>query len=192
MKTKQWMMAVMVRRDKMKRSIISMLSVVVVLSLTAVTQGGVLYQSDFTGADLASAGLESVLGGTSGGEWTLNTGTDSAEFNDSNNAVNSRANIVTTSSFQSTSGFTLDTEFLLTAEPFRFSIGIVDAAYTLVAKDWLGNSVAGAYGIGFNPYGDALSNDDGKTLAFNNGTVSSVLSSDQTAIGFWAPRKPFR
>jgi hypothetical protein len=159
---------------------IQSLILAVILGTAAASQGAVLYQSDFTGADLASAGLESVVEG--GGAWTLNTGTDHAEINDIDSVVNTRANLVTTSSWQSTGGFTLDAEFLLTAEPFRFSIGIVDADYTLVGGDWLAASIAGAYGIGFNPFGNQL-NDDGKTLAFNNGTVASVLSSDQAAIG---------
>jgi fibronectin-binding autotransporter adhesin len=157
----------------MKRSMITVLSVGVVLSLAAVSQGNVVYQGDFTGVDLAIAGLVASPG-AAGGTWTLNTGADRV---DGVGGGNARSNVSTTNSWQHDGGFTLEVTFRTTAAMTRFSFGIVDAAYTISGSgDWLNSSLTGAYGIGFSTAGSGPSD----YLGFNNdaGTVT-VLSTAQ-------------
>jgi len=150
----------------------------------AMTQAAVVYQSDFTGADLASAGLASGAV-TAGGLWSLNTTDDQAQF--SGTGGNSRNSLSTTGSgWQSTDGFTLDVTFNQLAAGTRFSFGIVDAAWSVAAgADWLNQGRSGAYGIGFSTDGEMAGGGD--ALAFNdgvsaNGAASSVLSTGQGGI----------
>jgi len=133
----------------------------------------VVYQSDFTGADLTSAGLVASAG-AAGGSWTLDTINDEV---DGVGGGNARSNLTTTNSWQSDSGFTLDVTFLNSANMTRYSFGLVDADYAISASgDWLNSSLAGAYGIGFSTAGSGTSD----YLGFNNdaGTVTT-LSTNQ-------------
>lgn len=131
----------------------------------------VVYQSDFASAtDLGDAGLAATNGGF--GTWV---------FDDPNNRVigsgggNARANLFTTSSWQSDDGFTLDVTFNTTAAMTRHSFGIVDAASSISATgDWL-NSSGNNYGIGFSTAGSGPSD----YLGFNSGGSVSVLSTAQ-------------
>ena len=152
----------------------------------AMSQAAVVYQSDFTGANLASAGLASAASGT-GGLWSLNTTDDQAQFGPSSSA-NSRTSLYTTGSgWQSTDGFTLDVTFNQLAAGTRFSFGIVDAAWTVSANnDWLNTGQAGAYGLGLATTGEMSGGS--AALAFNNGTASSVLSTGQGDITFNIPQ----
>ena len=122
-----------------------MLSLVVVLSLAAVSHGDEGYQSDFTGTTLASAGLEKSAG-AAGGSWAVD-GTKLVGVG----GGNARANVYTTDSWQSDSGFILDVTFWGSSAFVRHDFGIVDAAYTISASSaWLSSSLAGAYGVGFS------------------------------------------
>lgn len=141
------------------------------------SQAAIVYQSDFTGTTLASAGLVSSAG-AAGGSWTLDDPNDRIIGLGSGNA---RANVTTTDSWQSDGGFTLDVTFQGTANLVRHSFGIVDAAYTISgSNDWLNSGLSGAYGIGFTTAGE-LENSIGDmdALGFNNGSGSSVLSIGQ-------------
>ena len=171
---------------------LSSLIAIAITGATISTQATVVYQSDFTGADLASAGLASAASGT-GGLWSLNTTDDQAQFGPSSSA-NSRTSLYTTGSgWQSTDGFTLDVTFNQLAAGTRFSFGIVDAAWTVSANnDWLNTGQAGAYGLGFATTGEMSGGGD--ALAFNNGSGtggttggSSVLSTGQGNITFNTP-----
>lgn len=157
-----------------------MMSVVLVLGLAAVSQGELFYQSDFTGADLASAGLETSAG-AAGGYWTLD---DPNNWVDGVGSGNARASLFTTESWQSDDGFTLHLTFHLSAALTRHSFGIVDADWTIpAAQDWLNESPADAYGIGFSTAGSGPSD----YLGFNNdaGTVT-VLSTAQGDVSYGA------
>jgi hypothetical protein len=173
---------------------LSSLIAIAITGATISTQAAVVYQSDFTGADLASAGLASAASGT-GGLWSLNTTDDQAQF--SSSSSNSRTSLYTTGSgWQSTDGFTLDVTFNQILTGTRFSFGIVDADWTVSATfDWLNQGRTGAYGIGFATTGEMASvGGGGDALAFNNGSGtggstagSSVLSTGQGNITFNTP-----
>lgn len=158
----------------MKRAITGMMSLVVVLGLAAVSRGDVVYQSNFgTATNLASAGLAKSAGAV-GGSWAID------ETNDRLIGVgggNARVSVYTTNSWQSERGFTLDVTFWGHSALVRHSFGIVDASWAIpAAQDWLNESPAGAYGIGFSTAGSGPSD----YLGFNNdaGTVT-VLSTAQ-------------
>ena len=163
------------------------------LSLSSVAQAEVVYQSDFTGADLASAGLTSSVMGPS--RWVLNAPHERLQLQ--LNRVNDRASVLTSDSWQNDGGFTLDVTFMQVAAGNRFSIGIVDADWAVVNHDWLNESSRGGYGIGFVSDGELESAgtldsesilDDCDVLGFHNGTSSSVLSAAQGDITFNTPQ----
>ena len=162
----------------MKKSMITVLSVVVVLSLAAVSQGDVVYQSDFTGTTLASAGL-AVSPAAAGGGWAIDDPNDQL---DGTGGGNARASVYTTSSWQNDGGFILEVTFWGSSALIRHSFGIVDANFNIAgtSSDWLNQSLAGAYGIGFSTAGGGA---DG--LYFNNdaGTLTplSTAQGDKTS-----------
>ena len=134
----------------------------------------VVYQSDFTGADLASAGLD-VAQFDASSNWILNTTDDRAEV--SFGAGNDRASLYTTDAWQSDGGFTLDVTLNQVNSGVRFSFGIVDAAAGVSDNsDWLNSGLSGRYGMGLVTQGELSGTD---ALAFNNGSGSSVLSTAQ-------------
>lgn len=145
------------------------------LGAAMASQGAVVvYQSDFTGADLASAGLATSTG--TNGTWTLDAVNDRATG--VSTGSNPRANLSTTSAgWQSAGGFTLEVTFNNVSAQTRYSFGIVDAAYTIsTSTDYLNGSVTGAYGIGYSTAGER-----GDSLVFNQGTgaTTGALSSAQ-------------
>jgi hypothetical protein len=145
-----------------------------------VAQGDLVYQSDFTGADLASAGLDFEQFDPSS-NWILNTTDDRAQV--SFGAGNDRASLYTTDSWQSDDGFTLDVTFNQISAGVRFSFGMVDAAAGVsTGSDWLNSGLSGRYGIGLATQGEMAGGGD--ALAFNNGSGSSVLSTAQGDITF--------
>jgi hypothetical protein len=132
------------------------------------------YQSDFTGADLASAGLVASAG-AAGGSWAIDDLNDEL---DGTGAGNARASVYTSDSWQNDGGFTLDVTFWGSSALVRHSFGIVDAVWNVPGDgDWLNSSLTGAYGIGFSTAGSGPGTD---YLGFNNdaGTVT-VLSTNQ-------------
>ena len=156
----------------MKRAIASMMSIVVALSLAAVSQGAVVYQSDFTGTTLASAGLESLYS-----YWAVDDANDRLKWP---YGGNTRELVWTTNSWQSDYGFILDVTFNASGNFVRFSMGLVEDTYTPANNNayWLGSGLANAYGIGFVPAGTlcnagAVSGiGAGDSLGFNDGTGS--------------------
>jgi autotransporter-associated beta strand protein len=149
---------------------------------TATAQAEVLYQSDFTGTTLSSAGLVKSSG-AAGGSWGINIAGD---FLDGLGSGNARSNVTTIDSFalaDGYKGFQLDTTFRTTGGMTRYSFGLVDANYTISrSNDWLNSSLAGAYGIGFSTNGSDY-------LGFNNGagtvTGLSTAQSDATVGTAW-------
>jgi hypothetical protein len=138
-------------------------------------QLGLAYQGDFTGADLASAGLATSAGVQ--GNWTLNPTND---WVTGTGGGNCRASLYTTNSWEgsgiSSEGFTLNVTFNNNVNMVRHSFGIVDAAWTIpVWEDWLNDALRYAYGIGFSTSGGT----NGDFLGFNNGSSVSELSSAQ-------------
>lgn len=136
----------------------------------------IVYQSDFTGTTLASAGL-AASAGAAGGGWTI-----TAPQLVGTGGGNARASVYTSDSWQSDGGFSLDVTFFGNAALVRHSFGIVDAAWSVpTAQDWLNESPAGAYGIGFSTAGSGPSD----YLGFNNDagivTVLSTAQGDKTS-----------
>jgi GH35 family endo-1,4-beta-xylanase len=145
----------------------------------AVTQGDEFYQSDLTGADLASAGLASSTG--LNGYWALDTIKDRVRGVRTTN--NPSANLYTTNSWQSVDGFALNVTFKRIASGARFSFGIVDAAWVVSdSTDWLNGALTNAYGVGFASDGELVGLTGGDALGFNNGSEKSVLSTNQNDI----------
>ena len=152
---------------------------------TSITSQGatVLYQSDFTGADLNSAGLY-----TQGfnGYWTLDTANDWADGVQTGS--NARAGLYSNNSWTvdgtGYKGFQLDVTWRNSAAMARYSFGLVDEDWTTSPNtDWLNQSPAGAYGIGFHTAGEAgadglSSNNDAGTL-----TTLSTAQGDETTGG---------
>ena len=134
-----------------------------ILGTSIASQAAVVYQSDFTGANLGDTGLVS-LDGAGTGDWYLNGTDDRAQFDWISR--NGRATLHTSDAFQSPL-ITLDVTFLQQTAGSRYSFGIVDADYTVTGGEgWLTQAMPGAYGIGFSTSGIA-GND---VLAFNDGT----------------------
>ena len=141
----------------------------------------VLYQSDFTGADLNSAGLY-----TQGfnGYWTLDTANDWADGVQTGS--NARAGLYSNNSWTvdgtGYKGFQLDVTWRNSAAMARYSFGLVDEDWTTSPNtDWLNQSPAGAYGIGFHTAGEAgadglSSNNDAGTLT----TLSTAQGHETT------------
>jgi len=150
---------------------------------TATAQAEVLYQSDFTGTTLSSAGLVKSSG-AAGGSWGINTAGD---FLDGLGGGNARSNVTTIDSFalaDGYKGFQLDTTFRTTNNMTRYSFGLVDANYTISGSgDWLNSSLAGAYGIGFSTAGSNGGLGGGDYLGFNNdaGTVTGLSTAQGNA-----------
>jgi hypothetical protein len=139
----------------------------------AVAQGALLYQSDFTGADLASAGLQSSAN-TAGGSWSLNTTDDRAQF--AGTAANSRANLNTINGWTNAAGLQVEVSWLQTAAGTWSEFGLMDANVAITGNPPLQN-VAAQYAIGFAING-------GTTSAFErniNSTTEVVLSTAQGA-----------
>jgi hypothetical protein len=133
----------------------------------------VLYQSDFTGADLASAGLATSAGAN--GTWILDTAND--VLSGARTGYNPRANVYTIDSWQNDEALTLHVTFNQEISGARYSFGLVDANYTVSSSgDCFNSGLAGAYGIGFSASGDLANK-----LIFNNGSGSTVLSTAQGA-----------
>ena len=161
----------------MKRRSLSILIIMTTLALGTNTRGGVVYQSDFTGTNLASAGLASI--GESGGIWDFNAPADRVQVNFPGG--NDRSSVYTTNSWQNDLGFTLNVTFLQNVAGTRFTIGILDAAHTVDAGlDWINQAPSGAYGIGFTSDGELENtNGDADLLGFNNGSTSTNLGDAQ-------------
>jgi hypothetical protein len=143
---------------------------------TIASQAVVLYQSDFTdpAATLASTGLSATTAAL-GGTWTINTTEDRL---DGVGGSNARSSVYTTDSFALSDaptghkGIQLSLTFWGHASLVRHSMGLVDANYGFGGVDWLNQSAAGAYGVGFSTAGEAGA--DG--LYFNNdaGTLTPL------------------
>ena len=144
----------------------------IAISMTAVMTHGatVVYQSDFTGANFADAGLTNE--GISGsGNWVHNSTTDRAEYDWL--IRNSRAALYTTLAFQSTDGFTLDVSFQHdSVNDSRFSIGLVESGFSDSAGgDWMNSAMPDAYGIGISTIGAVATTAGGDVLAINDGST---------------------
>jgi len=150
----------------------------------AAQAGTLLYQSDFTGTTVASAGLESS--NTATGFWTIDTVNDRLKASFANG--NSRATVKNTGGgFQSDDGITLEVTFnQLAATVDSFTIGLVDANASAWnnGNDFL-NTAGQPYAIAFQTDGareNANSNVD--VLMFHNGSTTSQLSDAQGSINF--------
>jgi hypothetical protein len=138
-----------------------------------------LYQSDFTGSNLAAEGLYTQ--GGANGYWTLDTVNNYATG--VNTGGNPRAGLYTTDTWSNGNGFTLKVRWRNVASMTRFSLGLLTSSYATTGNlDPFNQSASGAYGIGFSAAGEL-----GGRLLFNNGTTTTILSSAQgneTIIGF--------
>ena len=138
--------------------------------MAVAAQAAVVYQSDFTGSTLASAGM--VQGGSSsGGSWAV----DGTKLQGVGGG-NARSHVFTSGAWQSTDGFTLDvTFFVSSANNTRHEFAIVESTVNPSgASGFLGGQQAG-YGLGFASAGSAV----GNGLQFNTGSSTTLLSSDQ-------------
>ena len=145
----------------------------------AVAHGDLVYQSDFTGADLASAGLEQEKF-DSNSNWIINT-TDDRLQNDLANG-NDRASVFTTDSWQSDGGFTLDVTFNQIAAGTRFSVGLLDVNSSINRDATLQDSgAASTYGIGFSIAGNFGAPDQ---LMSNFSGTRTTVSTAQGEIAF--------
>jgi hypothetical protein len=130
-----------------------------------------VYQSNFTGSDLAASGLYSQ-GGVNG-NWILNTAND--YVTGVSTAGNPRAGLFSTNTWSNENGFTLKATWRNTATMTRFSVGLVVSSYaTTNNSDPFNQSPSGAYGIGFSTAGEFAGQ-----LVFNNGITITSLSSAQ-------------
>jgi hypothetical protein len=152
----------------------SAIAVVSIMVATgAVAQAALLYQSDFTGADLASAGLQSSAN-TLGGVWSLNTTDDRAQF--AATAANSRANLNTINAWTNAAGLQVEVSWLQTAAGTWSEFGLMDANVAISANPPLQN-VAAQTAIGFAINGGTQSAFERNT----NSTAELVLSTAQGA-----------
>jgi len=160
------------------------LTIIASLMAVAAQAATVLYQSDFTGTTVASAGLTST--GASGGIWDIDTLNDRLKANFPGG--NDRATVKNTGGFQSTLGITLDVTFNQLATSAKFSIGLVDTGGLAWnnGNDFIQDSTNN------KPYSIALSTDgalenangDKDVLSFYNGSTVSKLSDVQGDITF--------
>ncbi len=128
-------------------------AVLVGLMTGAVAQGALLYQSNFTGADLASAGLE-MGGPVNGGYWTLNTANDRVQHGGT--VASSRSHLLSTNSWKSTGGFQVDVTFLYNGTSWgEFGLSATNGT-TLSGNPSLQNN-ANMYGVGFALSGGTVS-----------------------------------
>lgn len=139
----------------------------------------ILYQSDFTGSTVASAGLEST--GASGAIWDIDTVNDRLNANFPGGG--DRATVRSIGGFQSDNGITLDITFNQTTSSNDFTIGLFDAGNPAwnYGNDFMQDGTASQpYSIALStdgPLEDSNSNVD--VLSFYNGTTVSKLSDDQ-------------
>ena len=159
---------------------------------TAMTsQAAVLYQSDFTGTstDINDYGLtESVGAAGSFPYWVINTTEDRL---DGRGGGNSRANVFTTDSFALSDaptghkGIQLSLTFYGASNLARHSMGLVDGDFNIAgtASDWLNQSLAGAYGVGFTTAGELGGTND--ALIFNDdaGNPTTLSTAQGNKIG---------
>jgi hypothetical protein len=130
-----------------------------------------VYQSNFTGSDLAASGLY-TQGGVNG-NWILNT--DNDYVTGVQTAGNPRGGLFSTNTWSNENGFTLKATWRNTATMTRFSVGLVVSSYaTTASSDPFNQSTPGAYGIGFSTAGEFSGQ-----LVFNNGITTTSLSSAQ-------------
>jgi len=156
-------------------------TITIIASLMAVAAqaADVLYQSDFTGTTVASAGLESS--GASGGIWDIDTAND--RLNANLPGGGDRATVRNIGGFQSDDGITLDITFNQTMSSNDFTIGLFDVSTGgwNYANDFMQDGTANQpYSIALStdgPREDANSNVD--VLSFYNGNTVSKLSSAQ-------------
>ena len=164
---------------------ITHLTFTALLTTSLASQAEVLYQSDFTGTTLSSAGLTKSAG-AAGGSWAIN---DAGDFLDGLGGGNARSNVTTIDSFalaDGYKGFQLDTTFRTTGGMTRYSFGLVDANYTISASgDWLNSDLAGAYGVGFSTAGSESSDFLGTNSDAGNRTVLSQAQGDATVGTAW-------
>jgi hypothetical protein len=159
---------------------------IAVLMMAAVSQAGVLYQSDFTGTTVADAGLTS--GGANSGIWNIDTVNDRLNF--SAPYSTSRATVKNTGGFQSDHGITLDVTFNQLGSANKFSIGLADVSTGAWnnGNDFIqDNTVNAPYSIALSTDGaleDANGNKD--VLSFYDGSTVSKLSDAQGDITFGA------
>ena len=132
--------------------------------LTTAIHGEVVYQSDFTRANLARTGLESVS--RLGARWQLNSMEDRLVVNFEK--ANGGALVRTSNAWQSDGGFTLDVTFNQAAAGSRFTIGLVDVDWERGPRDWINERQFSGYGIGFVTDGELES----------AGTLDSVSTRD--------------
>ena len=158
---------------------------------TIASQAVVLYQSDFTGTstNINDYGLtESVGAAGSFPYWEINTTEDRL---DGRGGGNSRANVFTTDSFALSDaptghkGIQLSLTFFGSSLLARHSMGLVDGDFNIAgtASDWLNQSLAGAYGVGFSTAGEL--DDFGDALIFNDdaGTPTTLSTAQGDKIG---------
>ena len=134
-----------------------------ILGTTLASQAAVLYQSDFTGTTVASAGLESV--GASGGIWDIDT--DNDRLNANLPAGGDRATVRNIGGFQSDDGITLDITFNQTTSSNDFTIGLFDVSTGAwnYGNDFIQDGTAN------QPYSIALSTDGPLEDANSNNDV---------------------
>jgi len=156
---------------------------------TLASQAFVLYQSDFTGTstNINDYGLtESVGAAGSFPYWVINTTEDRL---DGRGGGNSRANVFTTDSFALSDaptghkGIQLSLTFYGASNLVRHSMGLVDGDFNIAGtgSDWLNESLAGAYGVGFSTAGQPGTD----YLGFNNdaGTLTQLSTAQGDKIG---------
>jgi fibronectin-binding autotransporter adhesin len=163
----------------MKRAIISILSAVVGLSLASVSQGEVVYQSDFTGTTLASAGL-SIDGAQyrAASQWIIDEAADTVKVSFAGGA--DRATVYTTNSWQNDDGFTLEVTVYHAADATRFSFGLVDASWSVGNLDWVDYKYT--TGIGMTMDGSVQAGAD--ALVSTVPGTATVLSTAQGEMAF--------
>jgi hypothetical protein len=163
------------------------------LGTTLASQAFVLYQSDFTGTstNINDYGLtESVGAAGSFPYWVINTTEDRLDGRGSGNA---RANVFTTNSFALSDaptghkGIQLSLTFYGASNLTRHSMGLVDGDFNIAATagDWLNQSLAGAYGVGFTTAGEGDTFLGGDGLLFNNdaGDLTALSTAQGDKIG---------
>jgi len=163
------------------------------LGTTLASQAFVLFQSDFTGTstNINDYGLtESVGAAGSFPYWVINTTEDRL---DGRGGGNSRANVFTTDSFALSDaptghkGIQLSLTFYGASNLVRHSMGLVDGDFNIAgtASDWLNQSLAGAYGVGFTTAGEGDGFLGGDGLLFNNdaGDLTALSTAQGDKIG---------
>ena len=147
------------------------IAAIMAMSLATVAQAAVVFQSDFTGADLGT-GLTSA--GAATDIWSLDAANDRAEFNDGDGVQNSRASLYTSGTYQNTGGFTLDVTFFQAATDLNiFEVALVetgDGDFD-TATGSLNKSMP-VYSVGFTASGQAATDNSGPGLVLNDGSTA--------------------